>query len=99
MSVRTDELTRRLDKIKEMESVLITKHMQAGYVCGLINGMRLARSVISGEEAILEREEVQKPGDNNTRVILQKLNTEGMTQGFTMLTFDDRGGILNLEQI
>jgi hypothetical protein len=56
MSVKTEELSRRLNKLKEMEDALIKKHMQAGYVCGLINGIRLSRSVISGEEAILERD-------------------------------------------
>jgi hypothetical protein len=99
MSVKTEELSRRLNKLKEMEDALIKKHMQAGYVCGLINGIRLSRSVISGEEAILERDEVQEPGDNNSRMILQKVDVEGATRGFTIMTFDSAGGLLKLEQI
>jgi len=99
MGVKAEELNRRLSKLKEMESALINKHMQAGYVCGLINGIRLSRSVISGEEAVLERNEVQEPGDNNSRMILQKVDTEGATRGFTIMTFDDNGGLLKLEQV
>jgi hypothetical protein len=73
--------------------------MQAGYVCGLVNGLKLARSVISGEEAILEREEVQPASDNSTKLILQKVDINGGTQGFVMITFDDKGALLKLDQI
>jgi len=50
--------------IKKIDDTL--KFMKAnnlifrGYMCGVANGLRLARSLITGEELIFERDEVQK---------------------------------------
>jgi hypothetical protein len=97
MSIKADELERRLEQLKKLEN-LLQKEIQQGYICGLINGIRISRSVIAGEDYILEREEVQRPGDNGSTMIMPKYDvTTGNKLGFVLMTFDEHGGLLKLE--
>lgn len=98
MSVKMDELEKRLEDLKALELRLQMGYMQQGYVCGLINGLRMARGVISGSDYILEREEVQKPGDNSATMVMPKCDIEtGESTGFVIMKFDNQGGLLKLE--
>lgn len=98
MSIKVNELERRLNALKSLEDRLKNIHIQQGYICGLINGIRISRGIISGEDYILERDEVQKPS-NNSKLVIEKTDTQGSIKGYAVLTFDEHGALLNLDQI
>jgi len=97
-SVKVDELERRLEKLSLLESRLKTHHLQQGYICGLVNGLRIARGVISGENMILEREEVQPRGDNGSCIVLEGWDGNGEIE-FTIMKFDSQGGLVGMERV
>lgn len=98
--VRIDELEHRLNEIKKLELRLQSQYMQQGYICGLINGLRLARGVISGDDYILEREEAQEPSDNGSVVVMPKRDDgTGEDKGFVIMKFDRQGGLIKLDHL
>ena len=96
--IKIDEFEQRIGKVKELEIRLSRNHMQRGYICGLVNGLRLARGVISGENVILEREEAQVRGDIGSCIITEQEDENGNLQ-FVIMKFDSRGELRGIEQV
>lgn len=100
MDVKVDELERRLNEVKNLEYRLQSQYMQRGYICGLINGLRLARGVISGDDYILEREDSQVPDDKSSVIVMPKCDEmTGKEKGFVIMKFDRQGGLIKLDHL
>ncbi len=67
----SDEALRKIDGMLKFmkDNDLVTK----GYLCGIVNGLRLARSYITGEEEIFERNEAQRMTRKDVDLFLESL--------------------------